>query len=297
MKRKLIFSLVILIIGAGLYKKLGSSANTHSTPIINSSNDQSPKMTAESILKNDQERLNKNINTEILNDLSWKEINNYSIKPNMLVNSKNATHLFKIANKVVPDLVSCLKKDFCGMERRNENDSYFDERKTPAHILLERNLSIMLLSLKENPELKQEIDWNLVNELTENSNENIQVMAVELMANFNSDKIEEAKILKIVDEYKGDAKANALSKLAQSNPGANKSGLIDSIEKAFTNDDPNTVISVVEKLEKMNLTTDQLTKVAKKLCHYKENGTDDPNWKMIRYNMGKMKIDLDSTCS
>jgi DNA-binding XRE family transcriptional regulator len=69
------------------------------------------------------------------------------------------------------------------------------------------------------------------------------------------------------------------------------------LEKAFAVDDPNTVISVVEKLKKMNLSQAEMAKVSRNLCHYKENGSDDPNWKMIKYDMGKVRIDLEKICT
>ena len=46
----------------------------------------------------------------------------------------------------------------------------------------------------------------------------------------------------------------------------------------------------------MNLTVNEMTEISLYLCHYKENGNDDPNWKMIKYDMMKYDFDLDKSC-
>lgn len=248
----------------------------------------------ESILKKDRLALEQNISPKTLQDENWSDINDYSIAPKDLVNKNNAKNFFKISKTTIAELASCLKKDFCGMKKRNDKDAYFDATKTPGHILLGRNLSIMFFALKANPRMKNEVDWDLIEELTDNENELIQLMAVKLIKEFNDRDTE--SLLKIVDRYKGAAKADALSEIKTLDPSNERSLLLNSLEKSFSIDDPHTVISIIEKLHKMHLGESQLMKISQSLCHYKENGTDDPNWKMIKYNMSKSKVDLDIIC-
>jgi hypothetical protein len=253
-----------------------------------------PGNSAEAILKNDLEKLEKNLKSEIVQDESWKKINDYAIPPSQLVNSKNAKHLFKLSNNSIENLASCLRKDFCGMEKRNEHDAYFDDNKTPGHILLGRNLSIILSALKLYPELETDINWQMIRVLTENNNENIQVLAIELLDNLKSNEVD---LFSVIDNFKGNAKARALADLKTKDSSSERQMLINSLEKSFASDDPNTVISVVEQLKKMRLSKDEMEKVSRNLCHYKEKGVDDPNWKMIKYDMGQVRIDLDKVCS
>jgi hypothetical protein len=271
---------VVFLYGAGTLWKAQTGA-----PVGNST---------ETILKNDLEKLEKNLASEIIKDESWKKINDYAIPPAQLVNSKNAKHLFKLSNNSIDNLAICLRKDFCGMEKRNEHDAYFDDKKTPGHILLGRNLSIMLSVLKLYPELENEINWEMIRELTENNNENIQVLAIELLNNFKSNEI---NIFSVIDNFKGNAKGRALADLKTKDSSSERQMLINSLEKSFASDDPNTVISVVEQLKKMRLSKDEMEKVSRNLCHYKEKGIDDPNWKMIKYDMGLVRVDLDKVCS
>lgn len=251
----------------------------------------------ENILRNDQEKLEKNIKKEIVKDKDWANIIDYSKSPKILVNANNVHSLFKLANGSLASLENCLKKDFCGMEKRNDNDSYFDQNNTPGHILLGRNLSIMLESLRQNPKLSKDIDWDLILELTDNSNEKVQVLALELIKNFNPKNKDSDNYYKIVDGYKGNAKAQGLLKLSTNRSPEEHATLLNSLEKSFAMDDPHTVISVIEQLAGMNLSSEDLTNISKNLCHFYNNGSDDPNWKMIRYEMGKVGVDLESVCS
>jgi hypothetical protein len=104
-------------------------------------------------------------------------------------------------------------------------------------------------------------------------------------------------MVKIIENYKGDAKAKALTVLFSRNVSSERSSLINFIEKSFSTDDPNTVISIIEKLKKMALSKNELEKISKNLCHYREEGSDDPNWKMIKYDMKKLEIDLAKICA
>jgi hypothetical protein len=297
MKSKLLL-LIALFLSAGLLFKMQTGIFPRSLAFADSVKSDQMNKVRDTILNNDRKVLEKNLSTQILSDKYWSVINDFSVSPNQLVNSNNSRALFKLTNGTIGDLVGCLKKNFCGMERRSDNDAYFDENKTPAHILLGRNLEIMLVTLAAHSEYQSEIDWEVIRELTENSNEKVQVMAIRLlqMKNNSGDNLQ---ILNIVDNYKGIAKAQALSEIANSkgNDQDERQLLLNSIEKSFAADDPHTVISIVENLGNMHLKRDELDRVSKYLCHYKENGTDDPNWKMIKYLMHKWEVDLQNSCN
>ncbi len=254
--------------------------------------------TSDAILLNDRMKLEKNLRLDVIQSENWIKINDYSMAVNELVTRKNSRDLFRITNESISDLARCLKKDFCGMEKRNDNDSYFDNSKTPGHILLGRDLEIMYESLKGNNDLRKDVDWNLVRELTDSANEKIQVMATMLLKDFSpKEESDSSRLLKTIDSYKGNAKAQSLVVFSERTSEEDHRQLLTSIEKSFSDDDPNTAMSVVEKLGKMKLTQSELEKVSGYLCHYREGGGDEHNWKMIRYEMGKLSIDLDDICS
>ena len=249
------------------------------------------------VLKTDAIRFKKNFKKEILQNENWNNLNNYSISEKELINQNNAADFFRLTSASMVELVSCLKKDFCGMERRNSNDAYFDELNTPGHILLARSLRLFIETLRVCPGLKNEIDWDLIKELTDSSNENVKVSAIDILKNYNIKNIDNESLFKIVDNYNGNAKAEALTLLAEGNSSDERILLLNSIAKSFAIDDPNTVISVVDKMNTIKLSSDELSKVSRNLCHYKEKGNLNPNWLVIKFYMGKVNVDLKSVCN
>jgi len=251
----------------------------------------------ESILEKDKKALEKNISKDVLMNENWTVINDFSLPVKQLMSlNSNPKNLFKVSKQSVYDLTSCLKKDFCGMERKDENDAYFDETKTPGHILLGRNLEILKESFDRDPSLANDVDWDVIKELTDNSNEKVQVLAVEILKKYNPKENSSENLLKIVDNYKGNAKADALVQMSGDISEDAHSRLLNSIAKSFSSDDPNTAISVMEKLPQMHLTTRETEMVANYLCHYKEEGSEDHNWKMIKFRMSKVNVDMDAVC-
>lgn len=250
---------------------------------------------AASILSRDQKKLESHLKPETLTNKQWPQVNDYSLSAQKLVNRKNSRELFILNHTSAKDLVACLKKNFCGMEKRSDDDAYFDEAKTPGHILLGRNLDIMLESLRINPDLQTEIDWDLLRELTESENEKIQVIALTIIKAYDASYEDIVKLLKITDHFKGEAKASALEQIASRDSSVERIQLMNAVEKSFALDDPHTVISVVEKMEKMGLSKEEIAKVSRNLCRFRESGTDDPNWKMIKYDMRQL-VDLDQLC-
>jgi hypothetical protein len=289
MKEKFLYFTLVLVC-AGLWFKLQASPYRAHMAYADAMDP------AEGVLISDQKKLERNLKKETTANEKWVMVNDYSIPVHELVNKSNAKDFFKLVNGSISDLASCLKKDFCGMERRNENDPYFDDSRTPGHILLGRNLEILKQSLVENPDLKNDVDWDLIRELTESGNEKIQVLSVDLLKEYGTARGDTEKMLKITDDYKGNAKALALAELAQHAKPEEKGQVINSIEKSFATDDPNTVISVLEKMDKMKLSTGEKEQTVKNLCRFKENGADDPNWKMIRYDAKRNGVDVDVVC-
>jgi hypothetical protein len=158
-------------------------------------------------------------------------------------------------------------------------------------------LRIFIEALRVRPELKSEIDWDLIKELTDNANENVKVSAIDILKNYNIKNVDNESLFKIVDNYNGNAKAEALTLLAEDKSSDERILLLNSIAKSFVIDDPNTVISVVDKMSTMKLSNDELSKVSRNLCHYKEKGNLNPNWVVIKFYMGKVNIDLKSLCN
>ena len=155
--KKVLLPLLIVTVAAGAWWNFSPrSSNTSAPSEIAGTAAETVAVvkSPEEILANDYEKIAKNLSSKNTSNDEWKQINNYALSPDALVNSQNAKGYFKTAQSNVPDLFSCLKKDFCGMETRGEDDAYFDDQRTPAHILINRNLKIMKESLKKDSSLK-----------------------------------------------------------------------------------------------------------------------------------------------
>ncbi len=295
MNKKIFLVSIIVLVSALVWWK-----SQQGTSLNLSTNSSGSTRSGAEILANDQQKLERNLKPETLTDKNWPQVNDYALSAKNLVNKNNAKELFELTQRSAKDLTACLKKDFCGMEKRSDADAYFDDKKTPGHILLGRNLEIMIEALGQNNDLKKDLDWELLRELTDSENEKIQVLALEIIRDYDQGNSDTDKLLDIAEKFQGNAKADALEKIAAKKDFKNSLNdrilLVNALEKSFASDDPNTVISVVEKMSKMQLSKDELAKVSRNLCHFKENGTDDPNWKMIKYDMRKM-ADLDKICN
>ncbi|MDO9181530.1 MAG: hypothetical protein Q7U04_03935, partial [Bacteriovorax sp.] len=125
----------------------------------------------------------------------------------------------------------------------------------------------------------------------------VQVTALVLLKDYNENPKDIDELLSLIDSFNGMAKANALVKFSLTCSSANRVLLVNTLEKTFSSDDPNTVINVIEKLSSMNLSNEEYEKIFRSLCHFGENGQDDPNWKMIKYDLTKININIDKICT
>jgi hypothetical protein len=250
-------------------------------------------------LEHDQAILEKNLNNTIIHSRDWQNFKNFSIPIKELVNLNNANEFFELSKTMIADLSLCLKKNYCGMERRNENDSYFDNQRTPGHILLERSLAILSESLTLKPSLSQNLDWELLDSLTQNENESIKVESLKLINRFHADIKNQEKILRITEKFSGKSKADGLVEVSNSTR-LSRNDILESIANSFSFDDPHTVISIIEKLELYHLTKNEFEKISPYLCRFKSNDKteieESPNWKMIKFDLGKFNINLEEIC-
>lgn len=114
----------------------------------------------ESVLEKDKKAMEKNISPFVLKEQTWSQMNDFSFSIKELIAlNRNPRWLLKLCSQSINDLAICLKKDYCGMERKNDQDPYFDKVNTPGHLLLGRILEIIKAQLEQAPELTDEIDW------------------------------------------------------------------------------------------------------------------------------------------
>lgn len=257
----------------------------------------------EEILANDYEKIAKNLKPENIEGDEWKQINNYSLTPEKLVTKDSAATYFKTAQVNIPDIYSCLKKDYCGMTTRNDNDAYFDDQATPAHIMINRNLKIMKESLRKDVALKSQVDWDVLNDLASSGNELLAVEALDIIREFDSESVKTDDLIKLTSDYKGTAKADALVRISKKTGASDKLLVSREIQNIFAdeNSDKDTVISILEQVKEMSVPEDEIVRILRNLCHYKEFDKDDEikekNWLMIKSKAKKIYPEFEKICN
>lgn len=287
--KKITLTVLILVFGFGLWWTLSPQSNHASSPLLGTE-------LGESILKSDYEKLTKTINPKIVASIEWKDLISYQLLPSKIVNKENSNIYLKMINESLPELFICLKKDYCGMTTRNDDDAYFDDQKTPSHILINRQLKVLKELLALRPELANEIDWELLIELARFESELIQVEALDIIREHNKTASTVNELIKVSSSYQGNARAQALLKIAQSKDELTLSLVTNEIEEIFEMADANTALSVLENLKKMSIGQSNVEKALKHLCQYKTDERLSHNWGMIKNEAKSLNADLDNYC-
>lgn len=294
--KKVLLPILIVIVVAGAWWNF-SPRSSFTAPEVTSevTTTPAPMKSPEEIVAGDYEKIAKNLSDKNTSGDEWKQINNYALTPEALVTNTNAKTYFKTAQSNVPDIFSCLKKDFCGMETRGEDDAYFDDQKTPAHILLNRNLKIMKESLRKDESLKSEVDWDLMKELATSGSDMLSVEALDIIREFDSASVKTDELIKLTQDLQGQAKADALLRLSKKSNSTDKILLASEIEEIFAQKDANTVISVLENLRNMSLGANA-SRVLFHLCRFKTN-EDKHNWPTVKMLANKVNNEFEKNCN
>lgn len=291
--KKVIAVLLVAVGIAGLWWKMSSTPALLTKEEVQMEGEKTP----EEILASDFERIESNLKPENTTKDEWKKVTDYAVRPEDLVTKENAHNFLSVTQNNLPDLYACLKKDFCGMTTRGEDDAYFDDQRTPAHILMNRNLKILKESLRKDIALKSQVNWDLIQELAASDSEMLQVEALDILREFDDESMKTEELIKMTEDYKGTAKADALMRIAKSKKASDKRLVAGEVEEVFAMSDANTVISVLENVKKMDLGQRDLTRVFRNLCRFKDNADEAHNWKMIKYEASQINADFEKLCN
>ncbi len=290
--KKLVLPGILILIATSLALFVKNNANKVAE---DTKNLETAPLNSVAIVKDDLEKIqSKLILNNNQNDL-WLLLNDYSKKSDQIVNSENKKAYFDLVNQHVKDLNSCIKKDFCGIERA-EGKAYFDDEKTPAHILLARELEVFKSILKLDPAFSDQIDWNLITEISLMKSPIVQNIALDLLRNFDKKNNGAEKLLKMSQEYKGELKAKLFLNLAKDALPDERRILINAFKDSFAKDDADTIISILEKIGEMRLSKAELLEVLPYLCRFKESELQAHNLKVISMHLTRLKLSVKEVC-
>lgn len=235
--------------------------------------------------KNDLKKIESFLKPENVQSPIWEVLVDYRTDLKKTINKQNAQSYFETASKNLPDLVFCLRKDFCGMDKPTVESPYFDSERTPAHLLVARTLKVISETLKNRPELAKQVDWNLITEISGLTGNEVRAASMELLLKFDRRNAGKENLFEIAESYKGTAKANFYTQVAADLLPEERPIFMITLEKSLEQDDPNTVISIVEQIQSLHLSRSEVAIVGKALCHFKDGHKS--NWQMI---VSKMKV-------
>lgn len=238
-----------------------------------------------SLPKNDLKKIESFLKPQNIQSPTWEVLVDYRTDLKKTINKQNAESYFETATKNLPDLVLCLRKDFCGMDKPTVESPYFDSERTPAHLLVARTLKVIFETLKNRPELARQVDWNLITEISGLTGNEVRAASMELLVNFDRRNAGKENLFEIAASYTGIAKANFYSQVAADLLPEERPIFMNTLEKSLEQDDPHTVISIVEQIQFLHLSKAEVTVVGKALCRFKDGHKF--NWQMI---VSKMKV-------
>ena len=249
-----------------------------------------------SLPETDLKRIESFLKPQNIKSPNWDTLVDYRTDLKKTINKENAASYFETASQNLPDLVICLRKDFCGMEKPTIEAPYFDSERTPAHLLLARTLNVLYESIKNQPELAQQLDWNLITEISGLTGNEVKAASMELLLNFDKRNSGKEQLFEIADGYKGAAKAKFYSEMARDLLPEERPLFVTTIEKTFELDDADTVLSTVENMSKFKLKPEELTRLGKALCRFKRDENQKNNWMMIVSQMKKIDNNFEQNC-
>lgn len=286
-KDKIVLMATAVVILGGFYALQEPTAESKSEAVVT----ETETMT-DPVLR-DREILESRLSGESVKSSVWSLVNQFDQPVNAVVNRSNAEDVVLTTQTIVQDLMKCLDVDFCGMEKDTSEDPYFDPTGTVAHKTIERSLNMLNEALKLDPTLKDQLNVDLLERVSEVPSEKIQSLVSDLVPS-NSDEV--AKVQSsLAKNTEGKSRTQLILNMSKDKK-LDRSELVSLLQKTFSESDAYTVINVLESLPKYNLSEDELARTTIYLCRFKVDEYEH-NWKAVKKNVEKVFSDFSKVCN
>lgn len=286
-KDKLILLATAVVILGGVYALQEPAPEEQTTEVISEA-----EATVDPILR-DREIIESRLAQTTVSNPVWGLINKFDQPVATVVNRSNAEEVIAVTQNVVQDLMKCIDVDFCGMEKDTTEDPYFDPTGTVAHKTIERSLDMLNEALKLDPTLKDQLNIDLLERVSEIPSEKIQGLVSDLVPD-SSDEV--AKVQSsLARNTEGKSRTQLLLNMSKDKK-LDRTELINLLQKTFSESDAYTVINVLESLPKLNLNEDELARTTVYLCRFKVDEYEH-NWKAVKKNVEKVFADFSKVCN
>ncbi len=218
----------------------------------------------------------KNVQSQF-NDLIF----DLSKSSSQVLTKDNAKEIITVANNNLAAFFDCFNRSGCGVA-----DSVI---KT----MIARNLELIKVALKINIGLSKNVNWIVVRECSGLNVENIEVLSLDLLRNYNTQNNGDQKILDIASSYSGKDKVDFFMKTAETLTSDERKMFVSALKDSFNKDDPKTVELVAEEIGKFGLEKFEIADLEKSLCRFKAS----ESWNKIKNSMSLVSPGLENTCN
>lgn len=229
------------------------------------------------------------LETANIHSATWVTLVNYKSDLKNIINKENAADFFKVANNNLATLVVCLRKDLCGLTPEKD-----EPNRTAAHLLIARLLNAIELSIIGQLNLRPQVDWNLIREISGLEGNEMKVASLELLQKFDVQNGGIENLLKIADSYPANKKASFYAEIAPDLMPHERPVFMNAILKTISLSDFDTTTSIVDKIKIFRLNQIELSAFSKSLCRFKKT---NESWIILKNKMLVVDKNFENNCT
>ena len=260
--------------------------STNQTETLKTQNSNSINLSKITISSEDQKIISSLFDQNIQSSLLFKNIINFQLTLNQTITSLNANEYIAIANQNIVTLFNNLNHSLDVGDQQN---------RTLKLNLLARHLEVIKYSLQSAPSLSKNVNWNIVRQSSGLKNESSELLAHDLLRNYDLKNNGNLYLLEISKTYRGKAKAHFFVSISEALLKSERPVFLNTLKYSFEHDDYQTTVSpILISLKEMKLDHQEIVVVTKSLCHFQKNSE---TWNDIKKILNLFKIDQQILCS
>lgn len=274
---KKVFMIFGFVAALGITFTVNSIRQTNADKNRNSDN---VKIEGSSLTENELKSIQNIIGEKNFQSDLNKKIFDLSKSSSEILKSSSSKEVVSAANNNLATLFDCYVKSKCGVSDSTINS------------LIGRHLELIKLAIKNENNTSKDVNWTVIRECEGIKNNNIKILASDLLFNYDSHNNGKTRMLDMVASYSGAEKVDFFKSVAETLNADEREVFISTLKNSFKNDDSKTVQLIVENLNNLKLSKVELANIQKDLCHLKAKD----NWEKIKSAMSSISPDFEKSC-
>ena len=255
--------------------------STTQTEVLKNQNSNNIDLSKLKLTEDDQKIIESLFGEPFTKSPIFLAVSNFKTPLKQSINSSNAKDFIALANENIVTLFN------------NLNHASGNKNRVLKLNLLARHLEILKVALQVNPTLSTLVNWNIVRQSSGLKNESSELLAHDLLRNYDLKNNGNLYLLAISKTYHGKAKADFFVSLSEGLLKSEKNLFLNVLNESLENDDLNTISPIILNLREMRLSQVEVVQVSKSLCHFQNN---NEKWIDIKKSLNQIKIDEKSLC-